>query len=155
MFVSASPRAQAQQNSNTIVGLHLVHKELSPEAARASGLPQGYMIASSGDATAGEYLIETKPILTNADFAEVSASFDQHTLSPTIMFRLKPAGARAFSQITAANIGRAFAIVVDGKVVSAPIIQSEIAGGVGVISGGFSVEEAQSLVERMKPGTLE
>ena len=55
-----------------------------------------------------------------------------------------------FARFSRENVGRPFAIVVDGKVVSAPVIRSEILGGVGQISGGFTVEAANELAVRLR-----
>ena len=56
-------------------------------------------------------------------------------------------GARAFGDYTAAHIGEPFAIVLDDEVISAPTIQSHIAGGSGIITGNFTVEESTNLAK--------
>ena len=64
---------------------------------------------------------------------------------PEISFTLRPDGAAAFARLTPENVGRQVAIVMDGKVFSAPVIRSPIEGGSGVISGHFSAPEAFAL----------
>ena len=54
-------------------------------------------------------------------------------------------GGRKFGEVTQANVGRPFAIVLDDKIISAPIIQTAILGGSGRITGNYSVEEANDL----------
>ena len=72
---------------------------------------------------------------------------------PEVSFELNSDGANKFAQITKDNIGKQLAIVLDGKVQSAPRIQSEIPGGKGVITTG-SQQESQNLVNLLKSGAL-
>jgi SecD/SecF fusion protein len=71
-----------------------------------------------------------------------------------VNFRFDRSGAREFGAITQANVGRPFAIVLDGKVLSAPVIREPITGGSGQISGGFSVQEAGTLSALLRAGAL-
>ncbi len=71
-----------------------------------------------------------------------------------VEFELNNEGALQFAEVTAKNVNRALAIVLDDKVISAPNINQEIRGGRGVISGGFSLEEAQDLARILKEGAL-
>lgn len=73
---------------------------------------------------------------------------------PAVGFSLTPDGARRFAQLTAENIGRPLAIVLDDQVQSAPIIESAITGGEGIISGGFSLEDATNLALLLQAGAL-
>ena len=69
-------------------------------------------------------------------------------------FRFDPAGARVFGDYTAANIGQPFAIVLAGEVISAPVIQSHIPGGSGIITGQFTVEGSTELAVLLRAGAL-
>jgi preprotein translocase subunit SecD len=71
-----------------------------------------------------------------------------------IAFTLKPDGTRIFGDHTTANVGRILAIVLDKKIISAPRIDSAITGGQGVITGTFTVDEANSLAIQMRYGAL-
>ena len=62
-----------------------------------------------------------------------------------VSFRFDTLGARKFGKVTTENVKRPFAIVLDGKVISAPVIQEPILGGSGQISGRFSVQESNDL----------
>ena len=73
---------------------------------------------------------------------------------PQINFELKPEGAIKFAKITRENIGKQLAIVLDGKVQTAPVIKTEIAGGSGSISGNYTVEEAQKTAMLLNSGAL-
>jgi preprotein translocase subunit SecD len=71
-----------------------------------------------------------------------------------VSFRFNPTGARKFGDYTAENIGSPFAIVLDDEVISAPVIQAHIAGGSGIITGRFSVEESTNLAVLLRAGAL-
>ncbi|MGW9231688.1 protein translocase subunit SecD [Pseudorhizobium sp. NPDC055634] len=92
--------------------------------------------------------------LSGDRLTDARAAFDQQTNEPVVNFRFDTAGASRFAQITQANVGRPFAIVLDDKVLSAPVIRQPITGGSGQISGGFSVEEANTLAALLRAGAL-
>ena len=69
-------------------------------------------------------------------------------------FRLDTQGARRFGEITSKNVGRPFAIILDGKVISAPVINEPILGGSAQITGSFSIEEANDLAILLRAGAL-
>ncbi len=71
-----------------------------------------------------------------------------------IGFKLNPVGARRFCEVTRANIGQPFAIVLDNEILSAPVIQSAICGGSGVITGNFNYASANDLATLLRAGAL-
>lgn len=73
---------------------------------------------------------------------------------PVVNFRLDNEGGRTFGKITSANIGRQLAVVLDGEVVTAPVIRTAITGGSGEISGGFTSSEAVDLAVLLRAGAL-
>jgi preprotein translocase subunit SecD len=73
---------------------------------------------------------------------------------PVVSFRFDSVGARKFAQATQQNVGKPFAIVLDGKIISAPVIREPILGGSGIITGGFTVEEAKDLAVLLRAGAL-
>ena len=73
---------------------------------------------------------------------------------PIVIFRFNARGTRRFAHITADNVGRPFAIVVDDQVVSVSVIREPITGGSGQISGNFTLEEANSVAMLLRSGTL-
>ncbi|KIN73506.1 protein translocase subunit SecD [Sulfitobacter guttiformis] len=94
-------------------------------------------------------------IALSGDLLEhAAAAFEQDTGRPMVTFGFDRQGAAAFAGITADNIGRQFAVVLDGKVLTAPVIQQAIPGGQGQITGNFSVEEAQTLGVLLTSGAL-
>ena len=149
MLLAAHSPLGAEQNTETVLSIHLVHQKYTQFTDPPASAPEGYRFVPSAIHGEIDYLVETKPVLADANFAEVTAGFDQYTGTPVVDFRLTEEAAHRFAEITRDNIGRAMAIVIDGKVVSAPVIQSEIGGGVGVITGSFSDAEVKDLVARM------
>ena len=71
-----------------------------------------------------------------------------------VNFRFDASGGKRFADVTQANVGRPFAIVLDNEVISAPVIREPILGGQGQISGGFTVQEANDLAILLRAGAL-
>jgi preprotein translocase subunit SecD len=99
------------------------------------------------------YTLETAPVVTGEELVDAQPSFDQNG-RPAVSFRFNTSGARKFGDYTAQNIGSPFAIVLDDEVISAPVIQSHIPGGSGIITGRFSVEETTNLAVLLRAGAL-
>ena len=99
------------------------------------------------------YIIEESPVVSGDELVDAQPSFDQNG-SPAVSFRFDTTGARKFGDYTANNIGQPFAIVLDGQVISAPVIQSHIPGGSGIITGSFTVEDSTRLAVLLRAGAL-
>jgi preprotein translocase subunit SecD len=99
------------------------------------------------------YVLEPSPVVTGEELVDAQPAFDQNG-QPAVNFRFNPSGARKFGDYTAENIGSPFAIVLDEEVISAPVIQSHIPGGSGIITGNFSVEESTDLAVLLRAGAL-
>ena len=99
------------------------------------------------------YILERAPVVTGEDLTNAQPSFDQNG-RPAVSFQFDPTGARAFGEYTAQHIGEPFAIVLDQEVISAPVIQSAIPGGSGIITGSFTVEESTDLAVLLRAGAL-
>ena len=99
------------------------------------------------------YILERSPVVTGEELVDAQPSFDQNG-RPAVSFRFNPTGGRKFGDYTADNIGNPFAIVLDSEVISAPVIQSHISGGSGIITGRFLVEESTNLAVLLRAGAL-
>jgi preprotein translocase subunit SecD len=99
------------------------------------------------------YVLERRAVVTGEQLVDSQPSFDQNG-RPAVTFRFNPAGGAAFGQYTAENIGNPFAIVLDDEVISAPVIQSHISGGSGIITGSFTPEESTRLAVLLRAGAL-
>jgi preprotein translocase subunit SecD len=121
------------------------------DAGQTAGLRQ--VIYPSAEDQGLFYILEQTPVVTGEQLVDAQPAFDQNG-RPAVSFRFNPSGARAFGLYTAENIGSPFAIVLDSQVVSAPVIQSSIPGGSGIITGRFSVEESTNLAVLLRAGAL-
>lgn len=113
----------------------------------------GNALLPSADQKGVYYIIEESPVVSGDDLVDSQPSFDQNN-SPAVSFRFDTTGARKFGDYTAGHIGEPFAIVLDGEVISAPVIQSHIPGGSGIITGSFTVEESTRLAVLLRAGAL-
>jgi len=92
--------------------------------------------------------------LTGGQLKRAALVFDNTTQQPLVTLEFNSDGADLFRQITKDNIGNVMAIFLDGQVISAPVIRTEISGGVAQIDGQFTPEEARSLVSNLNFGAL-
>ncbi|MEM8774844.1 MAG: protein translocase subunit SecD [Pseudomonadota bacterium] len=113
----------------------------------------GNEILPSIDEPGTFYILERAPVVTGEELVDAQPDFDQNGF-PAVSFRFNPTGARKFGDYTALNVGNPFAIVLDNEVISAPVIQSHIPGGTGIITGNFSVEESTQLAVLLRAGAL-
>src|SRR5262245_24187337 len=100
------------------------------------------------------YAIEERIAVSGDRLTDARAGFDPMTNQPVVTFRFDNLGAKQFGDITRANVGKPFAIVLDGKVLSAPVIQGPILGGSGQIYGGFTVQQTNDLSALLRAGAL-
>ncbi len=111
------------------------------------------LVLPSADEDGVLYILESNPVVTGDELVDAQPAFDQNN-RPAVNFRFNPTGARKFGDYTAANIGQPFAIVLDDEVISAPVIQSHIPGGSGIITGSFTVEDSTQLAVLLRAGAL-
>lgn len=138
-----------------VLSFHLVVRALGLQESQEGLVEPGTSIFSSVDKYSPFYLLEDEPLLTGADLANARGDTSQATKRPVVTFRLNSRGAVRFGEVTSNNVGRPFAIVLDGKVISAPRINEPITGGAGEISGDFTVSSADDLALLLRSGSLE
>jgi len=100
------------------------------------------------------YHLHRTPALSGDHLTDAHAGFDPQSHQPVVNFRFDTAGAAKFADITRANVGKPFAIVLDNEVLSAPVIREAITGGSGQISGSFTVGETVTLSALLRAGSL-
>lgn len=100
------------------------------------------------------FRLESRVALEGKHISDAHLAFNQQTGAPVVNFTLDNEGARLFAELTRTNIGRALAIVLDDKVITAPVIRSVIGGGSGEISGSFTPREAGDLALLLRAGAL-
>lgn len=155
--------------------LHDEHDQLVAELFDENGnlkpgksLPPGYILVYGEDTTFNPktrqkekkthipYILKNKVELTGKNLRNAWVQFNQQSLTNPISIGLlfDNVGAKVFREVTAQNIGKRLAIVLDNYVYSAPVIKSEIPNGEAVIEGDFSQEEARDLSLVLKAGAL-
>ncbi len=133
---------------------HLVKGSLTKQQADSQPTPPGTLEFPFAEDPNTIYVVEDTALMTGEDLVDAQAGFDSRTNEPVVNFRLSTSGARVFGDVTAKNVGRPFAIVLDNKVISAPVIQTPILGGSGQISGHFTVQTANDLAILLRAGSL-
>ena len=134
---------------------HLVRSTNVDESTRRRP-PSGTIVLPDADpAAAGVfYLLEEDAPVTGENLVDAQQAFDQRSNQPVVTFRFDTRGAQRFGQLTRANVGRQFAVVLDDAVISAPVIRSVIDGGAGQIEGGFTTQSALDLALLLRAGAL-
>jgi preprotein translocase subunit SecD len=97
-------------------------------------------------------ILEKRRVITGDELKNASVSSGEFN-QPVVSFRLSRKGGEKFGEVTSSNIGRQLAIVLDGNVMSAPVIEARITDS-GIIRGQFTLEEVQDLVTTLKSGAL-
>ena len=126
------------------------------EKAMASVNEKKYFIGSelidNQDSTVS-YVIRKRIGVSGDNLVDASASVDQYN-QPIVSIRFDSLGSRKFADLTAKNVGKRFAIVLDKKVISAPVIREAIPTGNAQISGNFTFETANDLAILLRAGSL-
>jgi preprotein translocase subunit SecD len=107
------------------------------------------------------YYVEEEAQITGEHVVDAQVHWDEHIARPEVGISFSPEGAKRFASMTKANIGRRLAIILDGRVTSAPVIQSEIPGGRARITHGWNSQdpftqelEAKEQAAHLRSGTL-
>ncbi|MEY2925710.1 MAG: protein translocase subunit SecD, partial [Pseudomonadota bacterium] len=128
--------------SDVAAGITPPGDELVPYAPTANGASAGVLALKRLGGIKGDQM-------TNA-----TQSFDQQTNSPVVSITFDQQGGAKFAKLTTEYVGKPFAIVLDGKILSAPNINEPILSGGAQISGGFTVESANALAISLRSGAL-
>ena len=103
----------------------------------------------------GEELdVSKRIVMSGENLIDAQPNFNNQSNEPTVSFTLDRLGAQKFGRTTTDNVGKRLAIVLDGKIVSAPSINEPITSGSGMISGNFSFQEATDLALLLRSGAL-
>ncbi len=101
-----------------------------------------------------EAIVSKRIILSGDNLIDANPSMDAQTNETVVSFTLDRVGAKRFGKATSTGIGKRLAIVLDGKVVSAPVVRDAIVSGSGQISGDFTFQEATDLALLLRSGAL-
>lgn len=128
---------------------HRVDSMTDAEAQSYGDVILSYAESAGG----GKILLRSIPILDGNRITDARVVYDE-SHQPVVNFTLDSQGSKIFGDFSGANIGKRMAIVLDGKVYSAPVIRQRIGGGSGQISGGFTKEQASDLAITLRSGSL-
>jgi protein-export membrane protein SecD len=135
---------------------HLVDPSVTPVDAERGRLPPGsQLLYEEGDvegALPQPHVVRKRVVVSGDTLVDAQTTFDQG--QPVVSFRFDSQGGRKFGEATKNNVGNQLAIILDGKVVSAPVIRAAIMGGNGIISGNFTVQAANDLALLLRAGAL-
>jgi SecD/SecF fusion protein len=129
---------------------HLLDESANPTAATP---PPGTMFLA-GDRGQERFAVRRRVEVDGANLSDARAGQDGRTGEWVVNFSFDSIGTRRFADITRANVGRPFAIVLDDRVITAPVIREPITGGRGQISGSFDARSATDLSVLLRAGAL-
>lgn len=135
------------------LSFHLMCPTITQQGADGP-VPPGCVRYETSDArdTTLSYIVSKRQEVNGENLVDAQGTFQENR--PVVSFRFDTVGARKFCRITRGNIQKPFAIVLDKKVISAPVIQSAICGGSGIITGNFTVQTAKDLALLLRAGAL-
>jgi len=144
-------------NTQARLTFHLVDQDRLGAALESGIAPPGYMLVPSSQTNSvGEplfqYLVERQVMVSGENLNNAQATFQDG--QPVVSFAFDTVGAQRFGRATQENVGRLMAAVLDDEVISAPQIRDAILTGEGIITGGFSLPEAQQLSLLLRAGAL-
>jgi preprotein translocase subunit SecD len=108
----------------------------------------------TGEVMKRPILLKKQTLMTGQDLTEAKVNIDSRTNDYEVSISFNAAGAKLFEDITAANVKKRLAIILDKSIYSAPVIQERIAGGNAQITGRFSMDEAKDLAIVLRAGAL-
>ncbi|MCK9274547.1 MAG: protein translocase subunit SecD [Syntrophales bacterium] len=139
----------------------LVDDGHSLDEALKGNVPPGDVLAygsrldpSTGQRTRVPYLLQDKTLLTGESLEDAKVAIGNRFGEPYVAIKFDSQGARDFERITGQHVKERLAIVLDGVVHSAPVIQERISGGNAQITGNFTMEEAHDLAIVLRAGAL-
>lgn len=132
----------------------MVDETVTAQDLAEGRVPPDSVVLPSSDGYSPAYVVKRRALVTGEMLTDARQGNDPQTTQPVVNFRFNSQGARRFGDVTSRNIGKRFAIVLDDKIISAPVIQSAITGGNGQISGSFTTETANDLATLLRAGAL-
>ena len=132
---------------------HLVNENVTQEQMTSGRAPNGTEFLPYMDMPWQKVPVYSRIEVSGDSLKDSQADFDQNNM-PVVSTVFDASGARRFAKLTTEHVGERFAIVLDGQVLSAPVIREPIPGGRGQISGGFTLQGAKDLAVLLRSGAL-
>lgn len=145
-------RAKAAIGKTAQLTFHMVDDRADP-ASHIVPLGKLRLEEDGGNGVKRPLIVERRPSLTGEMLTSAAAGFDQYG-APAVDIAFDSRGTKIFADLSTHNVGKRFAIVLDGRVYSAPVFREAILGGRAQISGSFKTEEAQDLAAVLNAGAL-
>lgn len=134
--------------------IHVVERTFPTSELPVMLIGPDRIVASSVEVPEVSYLLHAASVLDGGVVVEARGTFDSSTGEPIVSFTLDERGRSAFAKATRANVLAQFAVVLDGIVLTAPVIREPITSGRGQIAGGFTPELANELALLLRSGAL-
>jgi preprotein translocase subunit SecD len=136
----------------------MVREDISPTSGTipddAELLKEKSVDPATGAVTEIPIVVQKKPMITGDLLTDAQVRIDSQFNQPYVAIEFNSLGAKLFDQVTAANVGKRFAIVLDNNIHSAPVIRERISGGSAQISGNFTEKTAADLAIVLRAGAL-
>ncbi len=158
-IVIEAPGESDPEQLKRVIGktAHLTFQMVDPstpvEEAAAGHVPPGSLLLPEDSEYEKQIVVKKRVLVDGQDLTDARLGYDQRN-QPAITFRFDTKGATRFANVTLANVGKRFAIVLDNRVISAPTIETPITGGTGEITGNFTTQSATELAQLLKSGAL-
>jgi preprotein translocase subunit SecD len=159
--IKDAARAKNLIGKTALLEFKLVDEANSIDGALKGVVPDGSQIAygssinrDTGRRVSVPYLLKSKTLLTGGSLENAQVKISDRFGEPYVGLKFNAQGAKDFDRITAENVKKRLAIVLDGVVHSAPVIQERISGGEAQITGSFAMEEAKDLAIVLRAGAL-
>jgi preprotein translocase subunit SecD len=154
-------RAKNLIGKTALLEFKVVDDENSLDEALRGNIPEGDIIAyglhadrSTGERSSAPFLLKNKALMTGASLETAKVQISNRFGDPTVSLTFNSQGSDDFERITGENVRKRLAIVLDGVVHSAPVIQERISGGHAQITGTFTMDEARDLAIVLRAGAL-
>ncbi len=132
----------------------MVDAEVPPADIQAGHLPPDDEILPSDDGIAPAYVVKKRALVSGEMLTSARGDHDPDTGNPAVGFSFNGQGTHRFAEATTQNVGKPFAIILDGRVISAPVIHTAITAGNGIITGHFTEQSANDMAVLLKSGSL-
>lgn len=159
--VKDAQRAVALIGKTALLEFKLVAEGVTPQDIKDGKVPAGVKIypmkhedRTTGQTTTTQIALKDRTLMTGEYITNAQVQIDHQYNTPYVALEFDQQGGRIFERITEANVKKQLAIVLDGVVSSAPVIQDKISGGRASITGSFTMEQARDLAIVLRAGAL-
>jgi preprotein translocase subunit SecD len=132
----------------------LLDESANPADVARGIAPIGSEVIPSDDPSEPAIAVKRQVLVSGDELIDAQQTYEQQNNAPVVSIRFNGSGANKFARVTQENVHKRFAMILDGRVLSAPSINEPILGGSAQISGNFTVESANQLAIALRSGKL-